>query len=361
MALEGSIKDFGLADIFQLIYFQKKTGILSLSGRNDRITLTFYEGNTIYAESLKRTEENRLGRILFKKGFIKEDDLRAALEEQKTTGVKLGDIFLKKGLIEKAAILETLTSQLTETVIQLFSWKSGTYEFQQQSVSFNKDMPISLDTQHLLMEGMRVIDEWSLIEGKITLDTVFKRTDKAEHNLTTEEKDILEFIDGENDVSIIIELSRMDDVQISKALLELSDKGIIEPLKVSLVEEEAVTYAAAAERPVNKFLPLAVFIFAMIISLAATIFIKTGLQNGLSALWGGNSFKKIKTTEEIEKLRFMAEASKLKNGAYPLRLSEMGDDKDPWGRPYVYKTENDILMIISSGPDGKTGTSDDVY
>jgi hypothetical protein len=31
MALEGLLQEFGLADILQLIYFQKKTGVLNIS------------------------------------------------------------------------------------------------------------------------------------------------------------------------------------------------------------------------------------------------------------------------------------------------------------------------------------------
>ncbi len=72
MALEGSLTDFGLADILQLIYFQKKTGNLTLTGRMDRFRLQFVDGNIVSAESQKRLEEGRLGRILFKKGLLRE-------------------------------------------------------------------------------------------------------------------------------------------------------------------------------------------------------------------------------------------------------------------------------------------------
>ena len=34
MALEGTFKDFGLADIFQLIGLQKKTGVLTMRGED---------------------------------------------------------------------------------------------------------------------------------------------------------------------------------------------------------------------------------------------------------------------------------------------------------------------------------------
>ena len=40
MALEGTIKDFGLPDIFQLIGLQRKTGTLTLQSDKEEVTVT---------------------------------------------------------------------------------------------------------------------------------------------------------------------------------------------------------------------------------------------------------------------------------------------------------------------------------
>ena len=70
MALEGSLKDFGLADILQLIFFQRKTGVLTLEGRLDKVRLLFIDGNIVGAESKRRMEANRLGKVLGQKRRI---------------------------------------------------------------------------------------------------------------------------------------------------------------------------------------------------------------------------------------------------------------------------------------------------
>ena len=44
MALQGTIKDFGLPDIFQLIGLQRKTGILSLTNEKDQETVDRFLG-----------------------------------------------------------------------------------------------------------------------------------------------------------------------------------------------------------------------------------------------------------------------------------------------------------------------------
>lgn len=362
MALEGSLKDFGLADILQLIYFQKKTGVLALSGKMDRVRLTFYEGNVASAESRKRVEESRFGKILAKKGVIKEEDLKASLEEQKTTGLRLGDIFLKNGLVKKEDIRDTLISQMTETVVQLFSWKEGTYEFQAQQVTVSQDIPVTLDTQHLLMEGLRVLDEWSLVEGKITLDTVFAKTGETEASLTDAEESILQFVDGENDVSIIIDLSGVDDFEASKLLVSLMERDIIEPVTVSPVVAEPMTVLPEVrERSFVRVLSPAVFIMAIVFSLMAASFQQAWSHKGISVFWGGDSLKRTVTLKNMDGLRFMAEAYKFRNGSYPASLGQIGDARDAWGRPYSYGVEDGTVIILSAGPDGKMGTVDDIY
>lgn len=361
MALEGSLRDFGLADILQLIYFQKKTGVLTLNGR-DRVQLTFFEGNVVATESRKRLEENRLGKILLKKGVITEEDLKACLAEQKKTGMRIGDIFLKKGLTGQDDIRETLISQMTETVVQLFSWKEGTYEFQSQQAAPNKDIPIILDTQHILMDGLRIVDEWSLMEGKVTLDTVFRQTGEAGSDLTREENDLLSFVDGESDVSIIIDLCGIDDYQAARMLLSLMEKGIIEPVKIQpVVSEETVAPAVAGEKSAARFLPPIVFAVTLVISLIVVALQGAGSQGWQVVLWSGDSLNRIKAVRAIEELRFEAEVYKYQNGSYPQGLDQIGGRKDPWGRSYLYSIENSTLKIFSAGLDGKAGTTDDVY
>ena len=43
MALEGTLRDFSLADIFQLIGLQRKTGVLTLKAPEDTVTVSFLD------------------------------------------------------------------------------------------------------------------------------------------------------------------------------------------------------------------------------------------------------------------------------------------------------------------------------
>ncbi len=350
MALEGSLKDFGLADILQLIYFQRKTGVLSLDGKMDRVKLLFVDGNIVGAESKKRMEDNRLGKILLKKGFISEDSLQTVLEEQRASGARLGTILIQKKLLEKEKIQDIINAQITEIVLQLFGWKQGAYEFTSQGVPQDKDLPFSLDTQHLLMEGLRIVDELSVIKDKLTLDTLFMRTSAESADLSVEEKDILGLVDGENDVSTIVDLAGKDNFEVSKILLSLLEKGLIRSAVVApLVSAVEMHTREKASPSFLGYLPYLAVAAALFLSLSVVFIQKDDMMKVFTA------------AKKVDDLRFSIEEYKLQQGAYPHTLSAFTDAEDPWGNPYIYRASESSFILKSAGPDMTEGTKDDIY
>ncbi len=353
MALKGSLEVFGLADILQLIHFQRKSGVLSLEGDKDKVKLFFMEGNIVGAISQKRQEDARLGKVLLKKGSLKDEDLQIALEEQRRTGKALGSILLKRGAVDKEQIKEVLTGQVTETVLQLFSWEKGIYEFIPRPITLDsvgdKEVPIILDTQHLLMEGLRILDEWSLLEGRLTLDTVLMKKAEVVTELTKEEQEILLLVDGENDLSTIIDISGKDGFTAAKILFSLMEKGIVEPQEAApVIEEPLKEVKKATISDYTVAIPVA-------IAISAVISISIGL------LFSGDAIKKFRASETVEALRLKIEAYRYKNGDYPATIEVVSEQLDPWKRPFIYKRGMDTFIIMSTGADGKEGTIDDIF
>lgn len=349
MALEGSLQDFGLADILQLIYFQRKTGVLALDGKTDKVKLLFVDGNIVGADSKRRNEDNRLGKILIKRGLIKDEDLKNLLEEQRRTGIKLGTALIQSELVDKEKIKEILNSQITETVVQLFGWKQGTYEFAAQGVPQDKELPFSLDTQHLLMEGLRILDELSIIKDRITLDTLFIRKDSDTSSLTEEEGEVFACVDGSNDVSTIIDLTGMDSYLVSKTLLSLIEKGMVDTQESTPVLPSGALAEGKKTGTSLKYISYLAVAASLILS-----FIVVFMQKD-------NTLKVFDASKQIVKLRFSIEAARLKNATYPPSLSAISNEPDPWGRPYIYSVSENGFFVKSSGPDRTPGTSDDVY
>jgi hypothetical protein len=349
MALEGSLKDFGLADILQLIFFQRKTGVLTLEGRLDKIRLLFIEGNVTGAESKRRAEANRLGKVLVIKGVLSEKDLQSVLNEQKSSNIKLGNILIQKELVTREAIEEIVIGQIKETVVQIFGWKEGTYEFTPQAIPVDKDIPVSIDTQHLLMEGLRIVDELATVEGKITLDTVFTKKAADLSSLTEQEQEIVLLVDGDNDVSTIIDITGKDEFLVSKTLVDLLEKGIIEEKEVLPVITETFPSERKKTAIPYRFLMLPLIIAAFMLSFFSPLFDS------------GYALKKFLASEAVNDLRLRIEAFQFQHGYYPTTLDQISEKPDPWGNQYIYTQNGYAFIVLSKGADGKEATRDDIY
>ena len=178
MALEGTIKDFGLPDIFQLIGLQRKTGILSLTNEKDEetVTVTFENGMVVMADSTGNRLEDRLGNVLVKQGKISRERLDEALGVQKQTLQRLGHILATGSAITQKDLKDALQVQVSQIVFRVFRWRDGGYQFTAaDTVDWDRENFVPMSADFILMEGIRMVDEWPIIEKKIpSFDVVFR-------------------------------------------------------------------------------------------------------------------------------------------------------------------------------------------
>src|SRR5262245_26414724 len=133
MALQGTLKDFSLADIFQLIGIQKKTGVLTLKNEQETVTVAFADGCVVGADSTQRRLEDRLGTVLVKSGRLTEAQLQDALRQQRSTMKRLGTILVEGQFLDAAGLSEALHVQISQMVYRLFRWTAGSYHFSQET------------------------------------------------------------------------------------------------------------------------------------------------------------------------------------------------------------------------------------
>jgi hypothetical protein len=176
MALEGTIKDFGLPDIFQLIGLQRKTGHLTLSNDKESVTVTFENGMVVMADSSSKRLEDRLGNVLVKQGKLGKERLEEALETQKQTLQRLGHILATNSFITGRDLREALQVQVSQIVFKVFRWRDGNYNFAPaDTVDYDRENFTPMSADFILMEGIRMVDEWPIIEKKIpSMDMVFR-------------------------------------------------------------------------------------------------------------------------------------------------------------------------------------------
>ncbi len=256
MALSGTLKDFGIADIFQLIGQQQKTGVLHLTERDEEVHVAFKDGNIVRAECATRKKKELLGDMLVRAGLVSEGNLAAALEEQKRTLKRLGDILVQRGAVERSSLREMAQLQTCETIYRLFGWKNGTYAFETAEVEFDPETVTPIRSESVLMEGFRRVDEWPLIRKRINSPTMtFERakdlppppvggedldrsideafdgpkSHKDDDPVGPNERRLWGLVEPGRDLSWLIDRSRLGEFEASKALLNLVNGGYLRP------------------------------------------------------------------------------------------------------------------------------------
>jgi len=403
MALEGTLKDFSLADIFQLIGLQRKTGVLTLRAKDDTVTVTFLDGKVVGADSLSHRLENRLGHVLIRSELLTQDQLNRALEIQKETLQRLGFILVHYGIISADALKQAIQLQILQIVFRLFRWKDADYHFSQETtIEYDRDYVVPVTAESILMEGARMIDEWPIIEKRIrSYDMVFRKklTDQeivvvgAEEadevdfdsdapsrrrkqiisdkiRISREEKSIYDLVDGTMSVRDVMEMSKLSEFDTAKALYELLTRDLVEEVRGSaaaavLAQTTPLDETEVAETPVP--LPL-----VAVLALLAILSLATSFRNPLNSLRplgpaqrssSVNETRKAISIERIEQIGEAVEAYNLVNGHLPSRLQDLTPVylspsilHDPWGHAYKYLPQPQRYLVIGFTPDEKPDT-----
>ncbi|MBI2569442.1 MAG: DUF4388 domain-containing protein [Candidatus Schekmanbacteria bacterium] len=418
MALEGTLQDFGLAEIFQLIGLQRKTGILTLQAKEDTVTVTFVDGQLVAAESVERRLEDRLGTVLVNRKSVTEAQLEDALTTQRETLQRLGYVLIKKGYITQNELRSALREQIQQIVYRLFRWKEGYYHFHpEQTVQYDKDNISPLNSETLLLEAARMMDEWPLIQQRVpspsivlrrvtwgdmrVLDSrgnelLFEESQEEEQQnddlplemggaalddanaqsmrevrLGREEEIALVVIDGSLTAQQIVDRARQPEFDTYKALAGLLDKGLIQKVTERKVEPDVRILRSMETRGESS--PVFGVAAGVVVAVALLALIITGLRDltGTPDPLGvmrprGALIASSKL--QLDHLQMALRLYRLNQGDWPSDLETLiaqaylrpGDLLDAWGGAVRYGRLPDGYMLTSAGEDKRLETPDDL-
>jgi hypothetical protein len=392
MALTGTLEDFGIAEILQLIGQQAKSGVLHLESRDDEIHIAIADGNVVRAESAGRKARERLGNMLVRAELITREELDYALDQQKRSLRRLGDILVEVGFVSKRDLKEMTALQTTETVYRLFHWKSGTYAFEPGEVEWDRETVTPLRAESVLMEGFRQVDEWPMIRKRITSTaTTFEQlkgleperlgapaaasggddVDDAFDSLGDEpeekkgefaslgrnERRVHELAEPGVPVERIVDLARLGEFETCKALLHLVNLGYLRPVPPPRRTAAVGAYAQDGWTRVKATGARIVATAAIAAALAAIAYWVD--ERGLAAHGGGstvrdNAAERFVSRYQVARLKGALEVYRLERGEYPTALEGLVTDglasrRDlsyPWPSAYYYRRTSEGRFVL---------------
>jgi len=400
MALEGTIRDFGLPDIFQLIGLQRKTGLLTLTSDKDdeSVIVTFESGMVVMADSSVRRLEDRLGNVLVKQGKVTRERLDEALSVQKQTLQRLGHVLVSGSAITTKDLRDALQVQISQIVFRVFRWRDGSYKFApSDAVDYDRENFAPMSTDFILMEGIRMVDEWPIIEKKIpSLDIVFRpvvdpslidvgaevgpdasgserRTPASPTSrirLTAEEERVFRKVDGVRTVQAIIDSTGIGEFEACRTLFDFVNRNLIAPAGRDTAQALDLGVAAEAASSVPGYI-----VAGLVVALAvAGLVVQRSSPFAVTALPPAEHRSHVRLLDEVvrsrlARLEHAIEAWRATHGASPTTLENLVvaglvDPSyllDPWARPFHYEASAGgylLSAVDESGQNRKDATLD---
>jgi hypothetical protein len=342
MALQGTLKDFSITEIIQLIGQQLKTGVLKIRRGKNVAEISFVDGMIVHVYSNYRGKKDLIGEILVKAQLITDEQLERVLKVQKETFRYLGEILVELQLLTKEDVLKVISTQVYETIYDLFWWEDGEFNFDLKLVESYKKIPFALSTEQVLLSILRMVDEWSEIEKKISSPhLVFKKSTGLEgksplglpsqkylkERLTSEQELIYNLIDGTRTVQDITDRSLLGKFNASEILSDLLEMGLIEKVGIytpSLVKKVSRINVKAAS----------VFIYYGAAFVLVFLLLLQFKPDILRYLWDSKIEQvdiKIPTQfvqkTQLDRMKNALEIYYLEKGRYPAHLEELVSDQ----------------------------------
>jgi hypothetical protein len=333
MALQGTLKDFSITEIIQLIGQQLKTGVLRIRRGKNLVEIHFVDGMIVHVYSNYRGKKDLIGEILVKAQLITEEQLERVLRIQKETLKYLGEILVELQLLTKNDVLKVISTQIYETIYDLFWWEDGTFNFDLKLVESYKKIPFALSTEQVLLNILRMVDEWSEIEKKIySPHLVFRKAlgtkDQGflREKLSSEQELIYNLVDGSRTVQEIIDRSLLGKFNASEILAEQLEMGLIETVGVetpTLIKKvSAIQFKEALP-----YLYYSVFLISLVLLFA---YYKPSFLYHFEDSRIERADIEIPTRfthkAQLKRIKNALEIYCLEKGRYPLRLEELISD-----------------------------------
>jgi hypothetical protein len=384
MALEGTFGDFGLADIFQLVGLQKKTGVLTVRGEGRQVvTVSFEKGMVVFADEFQRDEAERLGSVLLRTRLLTEEQIAKAVAIQKSTAQRLGFVLVDQRLITRQELAQALQLQVKETVYRLFRWAAGSYHFSPEPVAYDREIYLPIPAELVLMEGVRMIDEWPVIEKKIpTLQVIFERVPGAtvpraapgkpvkadiedlmaivdddmgpgggsfEHGgdaLGPRENAVLGLVDGLRTVQELVDLSKLGEFETCKVLYGLISLNLIRARAEGPAAAAAAPAPAARGRDGGAGREYGIIAAGALLALVAFLFNPWGVvELGFRARESRRESAALVDAVRLRRVRLALEVFRLEKQSYPPTLEKLAESgllgprelRETGGAPFAYR------------------------
>ena len=170
-ALEGDLGRFQPAEVAQLLQLAQATGRLELSrpafgapggpgaGRGaETVDVFFVHGRPVFARTSGQSV--RTGEILVHRGHATHEAVIGALEAQRRgAGKRIGEVLMDHRAVAPGQVVQAVHECVRRILYGMLLWREGRFRFFAGEHAEDDDLPLDLDLDRLILEGLRLADQ----------------------------------------------------------------------------------------------------------------------------------------------------------------------------------------------------------
>jgi hypothetical protein len=251
--LAGSLREFSLADVFQLLTLTKKSGTLRVSSPESEGQVHFRGGEVYFATS--DASRLPLGARLVAAGALDGDTLRQLLSDQRGQDpLHITKALMDAGAVEEGTLDAFLREQIQDAVFILVSREEGSFKF--ESVDDPEIvLTVGVATEQLVEETSRRQGEWAnvreVVPSLTAIVAMAPQPAEAEVSLSAQEWGLLTLVDGQRSVKDLVELTGAGEYATCTVLAKLAKAGLVEIVDSPL--DTALAQLIAAREALREF------------------------------------------------------------------------------------------------------------
>jgi hypothetical protein len=322
MSLSGSLREFHLSEIVQLLSGQRKTGKLHLQQGEEETSLYFEDGRLVAVREPGLSANDPLMKFLRRVHWLSDEQLHGIETLHAESGRDLVDILLNGRYLDAEELTVLYERMTIDQLFRLLGWDNATYSFSAGDPP-PSSLALSFSTDGLLMESVRRLDEsrrylHELPEGHEIPG--LRELPDPDTSLGEDEKELFALVDGNRTIAEVVAEAPLCDFEALEGLHSLFENGWLEV--VGSREVGGVRVASKpSPRPVSRRSE-----FAMTAALAGLVIVLTLITMPLRRApseAASSPEADVFQRERWGDVEMALEVYERANGRYPERLAQL--------------------------------------
>jgi hypothetical protein len=348
MALSGSLREFSLSEILQLLSSQRKTGSLRLTRGAEARVIYLLEGRIAAVRDRGMGSDDPLASFLRRIHRLSEEQMRGVSSIHAESGRDLVDLLLNGRYIEREELTMLYERLVLDVLHEVISWDDGVYSFANGNPP-ESALPVSLSTESMLMEAVRRTDEMRRYQTTLSDPSLvlgLKELPDPDAPLSEEEKELFGLVDGRRTLGELVAEAPLNEYEALEALFRLVEAGWIEIQGRRAREEAAPVDMTATRRSLAATWRYDAILAAAALALVVIMQV-AGWKTAPAAV---PAERDAYATLALSDVRFALDVHRTERGRYPRELGELvtagwirAEQTRVDGRPMAYAPGADGL------------------